>query len=883
MSKILLIDGYSIINRAFYGVPPLTNAQGEMTNAVYGFLNIMFKLIDEEQPSYLAVAFDVKAPTFRHELYDAYKGTRKPMPTELTAQVPMLKSLLDAMGIFRVEKAGYEADDILGTIAKKCEGLGVDVSLVSGDRDLLQIASEKTCIVIPKTKGGKTEVFRYHADTVKEEYGVTPTEFIDMKALMGDSSDNIPGLPGIGEKTAGKLIAQFHSIEGCMEHIEEVTPPKARRAFEEHYDLAVLSKKLAMIERDADIDFSLEAAELKDIYTPEAYEIVKRYNFKSMLDRFVGVDAKPAINEPEICEIDDLAEAISLVEKACKVARNGKYVGASIVRDSSQIYGLAICMEEGKVSFIQQGFFLNGDWFRTAAKDLLKSHVTWINAKDVMYLLPEDDRYVHYSYLDVSLAAYLLNPLQSTYGYEEIASEYLGLTLPGTEELLGKHREVLDYDAKAEEIKHVCVYSAWVSFLGMPVLLKKLGETGQDKLYTDVELPLLGALYRMECQGIICKKDALKEYGDNLVEGINSLEKKIHEEAGCDFNISSPKQLGEVLFDKLKLPGAKKTKSGYSTAADVLEKLAGDYPIVRNVLDYRQLTKLKSTYADGLAVFILDDGRIHGKFNQTITATGRISSTDPNLQNIPVRMELGRKIRKVFVPREGCVFVDADYSQIELRILAHMSGDENLIDAYKQASDIHAITAATVFHVPLEEVTPAMRRNAKAVNFGIVYGISAFGLSEDLSISRKQASEYIDEYFKSYPGVKRYLDAQVEAGKKNGYVTTMYGRRRPIPELKSSNFMQRSFGERVAMNSPIQGSAADIMKMAMLNVEKALEDEGLKARIILQVHDELLIETPRDEVERVKELLIKNMRDAFNLSVPLEIGISVGETWFDTK
>ncbi len=885
MSKILLIDGYSIINRAFYGVPPLTNSKGEMTNAVYGFLNIMFKLLDEEQPSYLAVAFDVKAPTFRHEMYKEYKGTRKPMPTELTAQVPMLKEVLAAMGIPRVEKAGYEADDILGTIARRSEEQGMLVSLVSGDRDLLQIASDKTTIVIPKTKGGKTEVFRYTADTVKEEYGVTPTEFIDMKALMGDASDNIPGLPGVGEKTAGKLIMQFHSIEGCMEHIEEVTPPKARRAFEEHYDLAVLSKDLARIERNADIDFTLEAAELKNIYTPEAYEIIKKHNFKSMFDRFSGVDAKAVISEPEICETDDLAEAMSLIEKACETAKNGKYVGAGIIRDSEQIFGLALCLEEAKVSYIHASFFVNDDWFRGAAKQLLSSHVAWINAKDIMYLLSGDDMYKEYSYLDLSLAAYLLNPLQSSYGYEEIGSEYLGITVPGVEELLGKHRETINAEEKADEIKKACVYSAWVSYLAMPVLRNKLIETGpgQDKLYTDVELPLIGALYRMECQGIICKKDALKEYGDNLVEGISRLEKEIHEEAGVDFNISSPKQLGEVLFDKLKLPGAKKTKSGYSTAADVLEKLAGDYPIVRNVLDYRQLTKLKSTYADGLAVFISDDGRIHGKFNQTITATGRISSTDPNLQNIPVRMELGRKIRKVFVPKEGCIFVDADYSQIELRILAHMSGDENLIDAYKHSSDIHAATAATVFHVPLEEVTPAMRRNAKAVNFGIVYGISAFGLSEDLSISRKQASEYIEEYFKSYPGVKKYLNGQVEFAKKNGYVTTMYGRRRPIPELKSSNFMQRSFGERVAMNSPIQGSAADIMKMAMLNVEQALRDEGLNARIILQVHDELLIETPVDEVEIVKKLLIKNMRDKFDLRVPLEIGISTGETWFDTK
>lgn len=883
MSKIVLIDGYSIINRAFYGVPLLTNAEGLHTNAVYGFLNIMFKLIEEEQPSYLAVAFDVKAPTFRHLMYDGYKGTRKPMPEELTEQVPMLKQVLSAMQICCVEKAGYEADDILGTIAKRSEAAGMEVSLVSGDRDLLQIATDKTTVIIPKTKSGKTEVFRYNASGVAELYGVTPEEFIDMKALMGDASDNIPGLPGVGEKTAGRLIAQYHSIEGCMEHLEEITPSKAKKAFEEHYDLAVLSKKLARIETDADIDFAPDEAVFGNIYTPEAYELMKKCNFKSMLDRFSGIGQEAAAKEPDVKVVDDLSEACAALDEAKKACAAGQYVGASVIRDTENIYGMALCMSDQKVTYISRSFFVNDDWFKTAVRKLLDCGAVWMDAKEQLYLLNGEERFKRYSYLDAGLAAYLLNPLQSSYGYEEVASDYLGLTLQGTEELLGKHREQLDPDTKGEEMKRVAVLSAWVSRLSMPVLLTKLSETSQEKLYREIELPVLGALYRMECQGIICRKDALKEYGDNLIDGINRLEKEIHEEAGEPFNINSPKQLGEVLFEKMKLPGAKKTKSGYSTAADVLDKLAPEYPIVRKILDYRQLTKLKSTYADGLAGFISADGRIHGKFNQTITATGRISSTDPNLQNIPVRMELGRAIRKLFVPKEGCVFVDADYSQIELRILAHISGDENLIDAYKHSSDIHATTAATVFHVPLSEVTPQMRRNAKAVNFGIVYGISAFGLSEDLSISRKQANEYIDAYFKSYPGVKNYLDEQVALGKEKGYVCTMYGRRRPIPELKASNFMQRQFGERVAMNSPIQGSAADIMKIAMLNVENALEEEGLQARIILQVHDELLIETPVDEVERVKVLLEKNMRDAFSLRVPLEIGISVGNTWYDTK
>ncbi len=883
MDKIILIDGYSILNRAFYGVPFLTNSKGQYTNAVYGFLNITLKLIEEEQPSYLAVAFDVKAPTFRHKMYEEYKGTRKPMPEELKAQVPMLKDLLCAMNIYCLEKAGFEADDILGTIARRCEEKDICVRLVSGDRDLLQIASKKTSIVIPSTRNGRTEVRVFDDAAVKEHYGVTPTEFIDMKALMGDSSDNIPGLPGVGEKTAGNLISRFHSIEGCKENIDEITPPRAKKAFEEHYDLAVLSKELARIVTDADIDFDLKRAALGNIYTKKAYELVRKYNFTSMLDRFQNEKSDSALKDPEVIVIDDLSEAVNALREVKKTFAGGGMVGAYLMRDKEEIYGLALCMNESQVHYIPKSFFVNEDWFVDAVKELLTWGVAWIDAKDEMYLLEGDDRFKLYTYLDAGLAAYLLNPLKSSYEYDRIAEDYLDTLLPGPEELLGKHRERLNAETKGDAMRRVAVLGAWVAYLSMPVLLERLAKTGQEDLYKNVELPLLGALYRMECVGIICEKDALKEYGDSLLGGINRLAEEIHEEAGEDFNINSPKQLGEILFEKLKLPASKKTKSGYSTAADVLEKLAPNYPIVRKILDYRQLTKLKSTYADGLAAFIGTDGRIHGKFNQTITATGRISSTDPNLQNIPVRMELGRAIRKLFVPAQGHVFVDADYSQIELRVLAHMSGDENLIEAYRNSSDIHAATAATVFGVPVSEVTPQMRRDAKAVNFGIVYGISAFGLSEDLSISRKQASEYIDAYFKNYPGVKAYLDEQVAMGKKHGYVCTMYGRRRPIPELKSSNHMQRQFGERVAMNSPIQGSAADIMKIAMLNVERALREQGLKARIILQVHDELLLETPKDEVETVKDILLKNMKDAFELKVPLEIGLSVGNTWYDAK
>ncbi|MCR5742580.1 MAG: DNA polymerase I [Lachnospiraceae bacterium] len=883
MSKIILVDGYSIINRAFYGVPMLTNAQGQHTNAVYGFLNILFKILEDEQPSNLAVAFDVKKPTFRHEMFDMYKGTRKPMPVELTEQVPYVKEVLGAMGITCLEKPGYEADDILGTVSRMAEREGYDAIILSGDRDLLQVATKKTKIFLSKTSKGKTEMFVYDEEGVKELYGVTPTEFIDMKALMGDSSDNIPGLPGVGEKTAGALIARFHSIENCMANIDEVTPPKAKRAFEEHFDQAVLSKKLATIELNAPVDVKLDDTIIGNIYTAEAYELIKKYNFKSMFSRFEGVSAskQTGFKEPDIKVYEDFGEALGLIEEFKKETE--RPYGASVISDDDNIYGIALCKSEEEVAFIECGFFTNEAWIRDVIYELLKCGLVWTDAKKVFSYLEGDARFEEFKYFDTGICAYLINPLQSTYGYEEIAAQYLGITIPGTEELLGKHTESLSFMTQSEQIKRCCALNAYSAYLSFPVLCDRLKSEGMYELYTDIELPTLSALYRMQCRGIRAVKEELKKYSEKLSGRIDELTQKIYEEAQGEFNINSPKQLGEVLFEKLGLPGGKKTKSGYSTAADVLDKLAADYPLVKDILEYRQLTKLKSTYADGLAQYIGSDGRIHGTFNQTITATGRISSTDPNLQNIPVRMELGREIRKLFIPAEGCVFVDADYSQIELRVLAHLSGDEALIEAYKSAKDIHAITASTVFHVPLDEVTPLMRRNAKAVNFGIVYGISAFGLSEDLSITRKEATQYIERYFESYPGIKAYLDMQVENAKKNGYVTTIYGRRRPVPEIKESNFMRRQFGERVAMNSPIQGSAADIMKIAMLRVEKALCEAGLKAKIILQVHDELLIETPEGEVEAVKELLIKNMRDSFSLKVPLEIGISTGSTWYETK
>ncbi len=878
-NKLVLIDGHSILNRAFYGVPELTNSEGLHTNGIYGFLNIMFKILEEEEADHLAVAFDLSEPTFRHKMYEGYKGTRKPMPQELAEQVPLMKEVLGAMGIPIMTLAGYEADDILGTLAKKNAAAGVEVSIVSGDRDLLQLADEHIKIRIPRTSKGTTVVKDYYPADVKAEYQVTPLEFIDVKALMGDPSDNIPGVPSIGEKTATNLIVAYGSIENAYAHLSEIKPPRAQKALGEHYDMAQMSKELATICIDCPIEFSFEDMEIGNLYTPEAYEYMKRLEFKSFLAKFDAGDMKTLGVEEYFWVVTDFSWAEELFKKALEADS----VGFQLVIENGQVRGTALCFGEKDCYAIGVQGFLTGDYLagkiREIAANTKKAATLDLKAQLPFLKLEEEP-----GIMDAGVAGYLLNPLKDTYHYDDLARDYLGLTVLSKEDLLGKKamagQLLADGDEKAGN--YVC-YMGYVAWKSAEVLEAKLREMGMWQLFVDVEMPLIYSLYRMEKAGIRVEKERLKSYGDELKVKIEALEKEICELAGETFNINSPKQLGEVLFDHMKLPHGKKTKTGYSTAADVLEKLAEDYPVVRKILDYRQLAKLNSTYAEGLYGFIQEDGRIHGTFNQTITATGRISSTEPNLQNIPVRMELGRQIRKIFVPEEGYVFVDADYSQIELRVLAHMSGDERLIEAYRQAQDIHAITASQVFHIPLEEVTPLQRRNAKAVNFGIVYGISAFGLSEDLSISRQEAVAYIEKYFETYPGVKAFLDAQVEEGKENGYVVTMFGRRRPIPELKSSNFMQRSFGERVAMNSPIQGTAADIMKIAMIQVDRELRRREMKSRIVLQVHDELLVETWKPEIHEVMEILEAKMKGAASLSVSLEVEAHEGESWYDAK
>lgn len=876
--KLVLIDGNSILNRAFYGVPDLTNSKGLHTNAVYGFLNILFKILEEEQADYLMVAFDVKAPTFRHEIYKEYKGTRKPMPEELREQVPVIKDVLKAMHIAAVEKAGLEADDILGTLAKRGEGQGMEVSLVSGDRDLLQIATEHIKIRIPKTKGGKTEVEDYYAKDVLEAYQVTPQQFIDLKALMGDTADNIPGVPKVGTKTATELMVTYGSIEEIYAHIEEITKKSIKASLQENRELADLSKVLATIKTDSDIEAPFEHAKLQNLYTQEAYQLFKELEFKNFLSRFeTGMgDTNKAIVE-KFKEVTELAEAETVFAKAAEQNR----AAVHIFRDKENTF-TAIGLAYGKdnVFVFKEGGFLTESYLKGKVEELsAKTPLAVFDIKKQYDFLQKENTD---SYFDVLIGAYLLNPLKNDYQIEDIAGEHLELMLESRQELFGKDSLKKAAEKETEFLKYAGLY-VFAIFKAAEVLSEKLKETGMHKLFTEVEMPLSLVLYDMEQEGVMVRPEELKAYGESLAGKIAELEQRIHELSGVEFNINSPKQLGEVLFEKLQIPGGKKTKTGYSTAAEVLEKLAPDYPLVAAVLEYRGLAKLKSTYADGLAAFIDENNRIHSSFNQTITATGRISSTEPNLQNIPMRMELGRLIRKVFVPKDGWLFMDADYSQIELRVLAHMSGDEQLIEAYRMEEDIHRITASKVFHTPFEEVTELQRRNAKAVNFGIVYGISSFGLSQDLSITRKEAAAYIEQYFATYPKVKEFLDKQVKEAKEKGYVTTMFGRRRPVPELSSSNFMQRSFGERIAMNSPVQGTAADIIKIAMIHVWQKLKEEGLSSKLILQVHDELLIEVLPQEEKKVQKILTEQMQSAADLAVMLEVDLHTGENWYEAK
>ena len=876
--KILLADGHSILNRAFYGLPDMMNSEGAHTGAVYGFLNILFKVLGEENPEYLAVVFDGCESTLEPEKYPEFKSEKNLIPQEMQDQISVLKEILEKMGIAVLSYAGSRACDILGTLAKKSEEKNLNVIIFSGDGNLLQLASQKTVIRLLRTVKGQTLIADYIEEKVRELYQITPAQITDLKALVGDFADYIPGIPGIGEKTAIRMIAEYGSVENIFSHLDEISQKHTREILEKNSQQVLLNKQRAIISTDCTAEFDHEKFRLGDIYTKEAYELCRKLEFGSFLAKFDPALVEENTMEQDIFTCSDFGGCESLFEKAGKE----EAVGISLLWDKEGVYCAGMVLNENEMYYIPVGGMITAAYLGDKIGGL--GEKTTVCAMDVKTMLKKADLSPDAKVFDCGIAAYLLNPLKNTYTYDELARDYLDdKHLPGKEELLGKTSLKKAWEEDMPELEQLACYMAYTAFAVRKPLKEKLQETNMWKVYTEIDLPLVFTLDSMEKWGIAVKGEELKKYGDQLTVRIEELEKQIWQLAGEEFNINSPKQLGVILFEKMGISGGKKTKTGYSTAADILEKLAPDNPIVNHILEYRQLTKLKSTYADGLGAVIEADGRIHSTFNQTITATGRISSTEPNLQNIPVRMELGRLIRKVFVPEPGFVFLDADYSQIELRVLAHMSGDEKLIAAYKEAEDIHRLTASQVFHVPLDEVTPLQRRNAKAVNFGIVYGISSFGLSQDLSITRKEAAAYIQKYFETYPSIKGFLDGLVEQGKEKGYVASMFGRRRPVPELKSSNFMQRSFGERVAMNSPIQGTAADIIKIAMNRVYKRLLDEKLRSRLVLQVHDELLIETWKEEIPQVSRILEEEMKGAASLAVELEVDMHQGNNWYEAK
>ena len=857
-NKLLLIDGHSILSRAFYGVPILSNNDGIPTNGVFGFLNIFFKEIELEGADHVAVSFDMPVPTFRHKMFSDYKGTRKSMPEELKLQVPILQELLTAMNVPILTLEGYEADDILGTVAKRMQEEGKEVTIVSGDRDLLQLSDEHIKISLPKTAKGETHIYNYYPKDVEAEWGVSPKEFIDLKALMGDSSDNIPGVPGMGEKTATWIIAKYHSIENALSHADDPEfkvprKPKAAEDLKTHFKLAKLSKELATICIDAPIVFRFEDAKLENYANAKSLALVKKWEFRSLIPRFSSenTEESPVFSLKPRKEVTD------------------PYLFQIVVKDAVKQgeLGLILAEEEEKVLYLalsdERLYRVPLNIAEEKLPELFKAcKIYTLDSKKEMHL---HEIFTEGEVYDLAIAAYLLNPLKESYFYDDLARDYLSLILPGKKELKNSREEG--------------TYQALIALKAKDALFSKLKEEGQWELYEKIELPLARTLYSMEKAGIMVDKEELLSYGKVLKEKLSELQKEIYAMAGEEFNINSPQQLGVILFEKMGIPGGKKTKTGYSTAVDVLEKLSEDFPFVTKIMEYRTYAKLNSTYAEGLLAYIGEDSRIHGVFQQTVTATGRLSSTDPNLQNIPIRTEMGRHFRSVFIPKEGCVFLDADYSQIELRILAALSKDERLIEAYRMDRDIHKVTASQVFHVPLDEVTDELRRNAKAVNFGIVYGISAFGLSEGLSIGRADAKEYIERYFTTYPKVKEYLDSEIAFARENGYVKTVFGRRRPVPEIHASNFMRRSFSERVAMNSPIQGTAADMMKIAMNSVYEELKRKELKSGIVLQVHDELLLEVPKEELDEVREILVSSMENALTLPVPFLVEAKTGKNW----
>lgn len=883
--KLMLIDGHSIINRAFYAIPLLTTKNGQHTNAIYGFLNILFKLMEEESPKYIGVSFDLPKPTFRHLKYSEYKGNRKKTPPELKSQVPVLKEILKTMGIDIYEKEGYEADDVLATVAKKAEKCGLDAVIVSGDRDLLQIATDNIKIKIPKTKAGKTEIEDYFAKDVLAKYGVTPTEFIEVKALMGDNSDNVPGVPSIGEKTAIKLIHQYKTVENVIENAQNIKSKKASEMLLQYKDQAMLSKYLVTIDTDVPIEFSFENLGCENIFNDAFFEICKEYELKSFISKF-DISKNNALKEESenfnlILNIEDAQKYFENLDKNEEIAykfifNEDKFWGISFYYklDTGTFIKINENLQEEDLISIFKPFF--GEEYKKISHNL-KTELVFLNKYNIE---------IKNVIFDTMIAAYILNSTKNKYEYNNIANEFLDTHYPDIEELLGrlKSKRAL-FEIEQEEWLKYCIRQSKVSYLAKEIMQELIKKDEQEMLFYNIEMPLIYVLADMEILGIKVSETELIEYKKNLEKEIDNLTKEIYWLAGDEqFNINSPKQLGEVLFEKMGLKGGKKTATGWTTAADVLEKIAHQNEIIPKILEYRIYTKLKSTYADGL-LNVLDKktGRIHSNFKQTVTATGRLSSTEPNLQNIPIRIELGHKIRKVFKPEKDFIFVDADYSQIELRVLAHLSEDEILINAFNEGQDIHKLTASQIFNKNINDVTSFERSAAKAINFGLIYGKQAFSLSQELGITKKDAENYIKEYFEKYPKVKVFLKNVVENAKKDGYVKTIFNRKRYIPEITSSNFMQKGAAERVAMNTPIQGAAADIIKLAMIKVYNRIKAENLQSRLILQVHDELLIEAHKTEVEKIKLILLEEMQDVINFSVKLLIDIHTGEDWYEAK
>lgn len=866
MKKLLILDSNSILNRAFYGVRYLSAKDGTPTNAIYGFLNILLKLIKEQEPDYICAAFDVKAPTFRHKQYEGYKAQRKPMPEGLAAQMPLAKDVLRAMGVTILEKEGYEADDIIGTVARLCEESEISCFIATGDKDDLQLASDKTKVILTVTKSGYNETIIYDDKGVKEKYHVTPTEFIDVKALMGDPSDNIPGVKGVGEKTAMSLIEKHHSIEYIYENIDDIGLKGAMlQKMKDGREMAFMSKELATINRNTPIEFNAEKCVFDGFENNgELYEILKRLELNSIIKKLdlSGVD--------NVKENEDIFKDFSY-QVGDKNMISGDKVTVVLDFDGDNISSAAVGAGNNAVVLNEQDDIkelLEDDSIAKVMFDV-KEAIVKLNCRIDIKNIADD----------TAIAAYLVDPAKNEYTIEKLASEYFGTVIEKPEVKL---LSLLD-DVETDRSEYLAKCAVALGVLNERIG-DKIKENGQEKLYQEVELPLVTVLAHLEINGFLVDDHQLKEFADKLGEKIDALTNEIYMLAGEEFNINSPKQLGVILFEKLELKPVKKTKTGYATNADVLEKLRDKHPIVNFIMEYRQLAKLKSTYCDGLrAVVNPNTHRIHSVFTQTVTVTGRLSSTEPNLQNIPTRTELGREIRKMFVAKEGYVLVDADYSQIELRVLAHIANDETMINAFRNNEDIHAVTASQVLGIPLEDVTKEQRSSAKAVNFGIVYGIGEFSLAQDLHISVKEAKAYIESYLEKYHGVRNYMESIKEQAKKDGYVKTMLNRIRYIPELKSPNYNIRQFGERVALNTPIQGTAADIIKLAMVRVDNRLINEGLKSKLILQVHDELIVEAHKDEVDKVKQILSEEMQSAMELNVPLKVDMSTGHSWYDAK